>query len=116
MENKMIDEDKDLFAWAAWRKTDPETSREAAESLSTDTLTKLQRIAYFAIKDAEDGLTAHDLARVTGLEHETIGPRLRPLARVGLIHESDERRVPLGRKRAGIVWKVGPKPEVQTGD
>ena len=109
----MIDETEDLFAWAAYRRDGPETSRLAAESMTEDTLSKLQSLAYLTIKQAPDGLTAHDLARVTGVEHETIGPRLRPLARAGLIHESDERRVPLGRKRVSIVWKVGPRPEDQ---
>ena len=110
----MMEETEDMFAYAARRalarRDNPDTSHAAADSLTEETLSRLQMIAYSAIKAAPNGLTAHDLARVTNIEHETIGPRLRPLANADLIHDSGERRVPVGRTRTGIVWKIGPKP------
>jgi len=110
----MVEETEDIFEFyarrALSRRDGPDTSREAAEGLTEATLSRLQSIAYEALRAAPNGLTAHDLARLTQIEHETIGPRLRPLADAGLIYDSDERRVPVGRSRKGIVWKHGPRP------
>ena len=100
----------DLFDSAYARRADPETSQDAADSLSDDRLSELAQAALDGILAHPEGITAQDLARETGYDHNTISPRLRPLANRWLIHDSGERRIPVGKHRPTIVWKIGPKP------
>ncbi len=104
----MADETLDLFDSAYARRTDPDTSQDAADAMTDDRLTELAQAALDGIRAHPEGITAQDLARLTGYDHNTISPRLRPLANKGLIHDSGERRIPLGKTRATIVWKIGP--------
>lgn len=85
------------------RNGDPETSHEAAAS--TDA-TRLESLAYRTLFEAGvEGLTAEQLSRILNIEKNTISPRLRPLARKGLIIDSGRRRKNETGKRA-IVWIV----------
>jgi len=98
----------DQFSWhnktdAYARRSDPETSHEAAESIRP---TELEADVLSVLKGTGDnGATSHELAAIMHLDLVTVSPRLRPLARKGLIIETAERREgPSGRK--SIVWKA----------
>jgi DNA-binding MarR family transcriptional regulator len=79
------------------RHSDPETSAEAAESVKT---TNVEAIVLEALREfGEDGATSHDLVAQTGMEWQTVSPRMRPLIRKGFAVETDRRRPgPSGRK------------------
>jgi hypothetical protein len=78
------------------RHSDPETSEEAAKSVRT---TDLERIVLEALREfGEGGATSHDLVAQTGMEWQTVSPRMRPLIRKGFAVETDRRRPgPSGR-------------------
>ena len=83
------------------RKTDPETSVLAAESLNTTDLES--RVLRVLSKIGE--ATASELVVATGLEWNTVSPRLAPLRRKNLIRDSGKRRKgPSGRSQ--IVWEA----------
>ena len=80
------------------RRTDPATSREAAEAI-VEQLPRLEAVVLEAVTAAgKRGATSHEIADATGLSLVTVSPRLRPLARRGKVIESGQRRD--GR----IVW------------
>lgn len=95
-----------LFDWAHARVSDPPTAKAAAQSLDEDALTRLQSEVYAALKAHPGGLTAQEIAAVTGVDPQSITPRLRPMQTRGFIVDSGLKRVPEGRTRAGIVWRV----------
>ena len=99
-----------LFDWAKARTSDPDTSHDAALGMTEERLSKLAQAALACIKAHPGGVTAQDMARLTGVDHNTMSPRLRPMADRGLIHDSGERRIPEGKTRPTIVWKIGAKP------
>lgn len=75
---------------ALFRKTDPETSKEAAESVP---VARLEKIVYEAIKASHDGLTADEIERaLPGVKLNSISPRIAPLIKKGYIYDSGERR------------------------
>jgi len=78
------------------RNSDPETSEEAAESIRT---TDAEAVVLEALKEfGADGATSHDLVAQTGMEWQTVSPRMRPLIRKGFAVETDRRRPgPSGR-------------------
>ena len=106
----MMDEALDLFDRANARRSDPDTSHNAADNMTEVRLSELAQAALICIGRHPEGITAQDMAVETGYDHNTISPRLRPLANKGLIHDSGERRIPVGKHRPTIVWKIGPKP------
>lgn len=92
------------------RNTDPQTSHDAANALSEDTLTRLQSAVVAALAAHPHGLTTVEIAAVTGIERDTISPRMPKLVELGIVIDSGQRRVPRGKTRAGIVWKHRPPP------
>ena len=77
------------FFKALARKTDPETSKQAA---STVPVSKLENVVYEAIKASPRGLTTDEIEVITGLRPGSITPRIAPLIRKGYIKDSGERR------------------------
>lgn len=72
------------------RESDPDTSKEAAQSVST---ADLERIVYNVILAAENGCTADDVEKALPyLRSHSITPRFAPLIRKGLIYDTGERR------------------------
>lgn len=94
----------DLFAAFA-RKTDPETSHEAAEHVRRELANRLETTVLEALKAHPNGLTSHGLVKVTGIEWNTITPRIAPLRRKGLVCDSGKRREG-PTDRLCIVWKL----------
>jgi hypothetical protein len=94
----------DLDPGGAARRSDPDTSKDAAAETRAQ---RLERIVLDALRKSEDGLTSEECAAVTQLSLVTVSPRMRPLVRKGKIYESKDRRLnPSGKK--AIVWKVIP--------
>lgn len=100
--------DGDLLEWGAAyaRRSDPETSHDAADDLRGKKANHLEQIVLGAIREAgERGLTNHEIVAKTGLTWNCCSPRTRPLCRKGFIIDSGERRPgPTGKMCA--VWKV----------
>jgi hypothetical protein len=72
------------------RRTDPETSHQAAESVDT---TALEHIVYETIKQFPNGCIGDDVVQMLpqfGIQ--TISPRYAPLLRKGFIVDTGERR------------------------
>jgi uncharacterized membrane protein len=93
----------DLFSYVPARKSDPDTSREAAISLD---LPHLERIVLKALMSGGP-MTSNELADFLRMPLVTVSPRLRPLADKGLIEDTELRRAgSSGRK--SIVWARKP--------
>lgn len=86
------------------RNTDPGTSHMAAKAM-TPHVNELETVLLKALRESPNGLTMHELVDKTGLWWNTASPRMRPLARKGLVRDSGERRVGRTGKKC-IVWKV----------
>lgn len=91
------------------RRTDPETSQEAARSLSADTLRESQARVLRAL--VEQG-PAHDYELIRRLEaaghrvtRSGVQTRRSELARAGLVRDTGE-RVALDTGRRAIVWSA----------
>ena len=85
------------------RKSDPDTSKEAAAKVDVK---KTEYLVLIAIRDSgSQGCIAAELPDLTGLPLNSASARTRPLANKGLIRDSGERRLgPNGRNQ--IVWKA----------
>ena len=95
------DEMTNLFSPALARRSDPETSHEAAKAVhATDIATEILAV----ICSSTDGLTATEISERTGIERDTVSPRLPELVRARLIRDSGRKRKPAGRNRNQIVW------------
>ena len=80
----MNDDDTDLFKAYA-RSTDPDTSHDAAASVDPH-LPNLEDTVYAAIKSRGDrGATCDEIVDLTGLNWNTVSPRLKPLRNKKLI-------------------------------
>lgn len=91
----------DIFEYLAARKTDPQTSKDAARSVNT---TALEAAVYGCLK-AYGPQTINEVADVLRQSLVTISPRFAPLRDKGLIEDSGDRRIgESGRCR--IVWRV----------
>ncbi len=93
------------------RRTDPETSHEAARKVDA---TKQERVVLDALKDYGD-MTSEEVAAVTGPEIsatlQSITPRFRPLATKGLIIEKRDSKGEIVKRkgkstRRRIVWTL----------
>lgn len=90
-----------LFSPALARRSDPETSHDAAKAV------RAQQIAesiLACLRTQPDGLTATEISDYTGIERDTVSPRLPELVRARLIRDSGRKRKPAGRNRNQIVW------------
>ena len=86
-----------LFASAALaRRTDPETSHEAAASVDTNAL---ESLVLDELRGAVEGLTSHQVADRTGESLVSVSPRMAPLERKGLIERAGKR----GRR---TIWRI----------
>ena len=85
------------------RNTDPDTSAEAAESLSERSLGARCQELYELIANFRNGLTTHDLVNITGYDRGNTARRITDLKQAGWIRDSGRRRrSTTGRK--SIVW------------
>jgi hypothetical protein len=109
----------DEYEWAHARRTDPETSHEAAASLKSETLSEQRARVYDHLK-CYGPMT--DTALLGGIHHSEVGPhgyipagpkispsglrtRRSELVRMGLVEDTGRReRLRSGRK--AIVWRA----------
>jgi hypothetical protein len=88
---------------ARWRSTDPDTSRLAAEKVSTS---DLERIVVDDLEIAgRQGRTTDESTDSTGRSKVSVSPRFAPLCKKGIVFGSKERR----RGHSGsmmTVWKL----------
>jgi predicted ArsR family transcriptional regulator len=91
----------DMLEWAKARRTDPDTSKQAAGKVNT---TALEAAVFGALK-AHGPQTINEVADVLRLSLVTVSPRFAPLRDKGLIKDSGVRRLgEAGRSR--IVWEI----------
>ena len=94
-----------LFAKA--RTTDPDTSKAAAAGLGEKQLNRLCGVVLGYLRERGDvGGTTVEISLATGIERDSLTPRMPDLVKAGLVVDSGERRVSAGRTRACIVWKA----------
>jgi hypothetical protein len=91
----MTNDDDDLFRAFA-RGTDLGTSHEAARSLGSDALARLMGTVYSAARGRRDhGATCGEICEITGLDWNTVSPRLKPLCELKLLasRKDDEGKI-----------------------
>jgi hypothetical protein len=87
------------------RRTDPDTSHEAAHKITAERLNASETVVLAALRGNPNGLTNHELVSETGMTWNTATPRIHPLVQKGKVYDSGQRRVgPAGRNC--IVWKA----------
>jgi len=87
------------------RRTDPQTSHDAAAHVPVRPLWAAVHEAYRAA--GSRGLTSYELAAVTGRDRVSVSPCLRPMERAGWLIETEDRR-PGPTGAPGIVWRIAP--------
>jgi DNA-binding MarR family transcriptional regulator len=86
---------------AVARRSDPETSKQAAAKVDTH---KLESDVLYALHEYGP-MTAHQIAEKCRMPLVSISPRLKPLEAKGKVRKTSERRkTPSGA--TAIVWKV----------
>jgi hypothetical protein len=94
-----------LFAHPARARTsDPDTSQEAADSLTPQTVgARCQELYNLIAAHPRAGLTVHDLVAITGYDRGNTARRITDLRQAGWIRDTGVRRLgPSGRR--SIVW------------
>lgn len=95
------------------RRNDPETSKAAADRVGEFAAKHREQITD-ALRVAPDGLTIHEIATATGLDHHAVGRRMGEMQQVGLVFvafdgngEQVTRPTPSGR--SARVWRFNAK-------
>jgi hypothetical protein len=84
-----------MFDWGLARKSDPQTSHDAAKSIDAS---RLEQIVLGAFKRAQDGLTQDELSdALPNFPLNTLTPRVAPLIRKGFLEVSGRRPGRSGR-------------------
>jgi hypothetical protein len=96
--------DPDLFSGPGSRRTDPETSHQAADRHPALRRTD-RRDALIAHADHPAGLTDYELADLIGRQQNSAGKRRGELRDLGLIEQTDKRR-PAPSGSPAIVWRI----------
>jgi predicted HTH transcriptional regulator len=105
----MIQKQMDFDATALVRRTDPETSREAAfAGVARGTFARTERLALRYIA-ANPGRTAKELEVIAGVTDGQIRKRLAGLKRKGKIFNGDPRKCNVSGRNART-WKVVAAP------
>lgn len=95
----------DLFdGIGAYRWSDPDTSKEAAESVDVN---RLEGIVLATLARYPDGLTSEQIAVKNGIALGSITPRMAPLKRKEKVIRTDETRPGAGGSQR-YVWKLAP--------
>lgn len=90
------------------RNTDPDTSMDAADSLSSEALSDLQKKVMDQLRANAFGLTVPEISEALNLSVVTVSPRIKPLVKRGLIENSGAKKIPRGHTRSCIIWRVRP--------
>lgn len=95
-----------------FRKTDPETSAEAAERIVTSGAADAQRQKVLEALRQMDGLTSAELAHVMRADRHMVGRRLPDLRRIGAVKQGAKRICRVNGTNA-MTWWIVDKGEVQ---
>lgn len=99
------------------RRDDPQTSHDAAASLTPEALGFLQRGVLNVLKLVwPRGLTTFEIAEAMEVDRDSISPRMASLEAAKLVCNTGEKRIPEGRTRAAIVWRVVREEESEEAD
>lgn len=96
-----------LFEWEPprARHSDPETSHEAAASITESHARQLYDTIVMLLRQAgPDGLTTHDLTRLSGIPRVSISPSMVRLEEQGRLLRTNIKRIPIGWTRKSLVW------------
>jgi hypothetical protein len=99
----------DFEAHGAARRSDPNTSHEAAESIKPS---RLHEIIMQTLRQARTGLTTHEIAHACGIGYQTITPRMAAMRAKGWVCDTGLRRAWMGAvgspatTRMSIVWQL----------
>jgi len=86
------------------RRSDPDTSKEAAEKVDT---ARLEQMVYEVICKYPEGCTGDDIMKhFPNHGVQTISPRYAPLIRKGFIYDTGERRMGGLGRRQRVLKKV----------
>lgn len=75
------------------RNTDPDTSHEAAASLTKSDLSHLQDMVIGSLRADGKGQITHEMARDCDIGRDTLSPRMKSLVKKGLVYDTGRRRV-----------------------
>lgn len=75
---------------AHYRRTDPATSRDAAQTVRSSEL--MARVETWMLSRGTRGGNSLEMAEDTGLDRVTLSPRFKPLEQAGVLIRTDERR------------------------
>lgn len=104
MSQLFFDQLKSMMNRGLFRKSDPDTSVEAALSIDT---TEIEGYVLEAIKQRPEGCIADDVIKeLSGLSSNTITPRFATLIRKGLIIDTGERRRAVSGRNQRVVIAV----------
>lgn len=87
------------------RATDPGTSHAAARDMRGEEANRREKTVLYAIRNSTEGLTNHEIVRLTGLNWNTASTRIAPLRRKGLVKNSGLKRPGPSGKQC-IVWQA----------
>jgi DNA-binding transcriptional ArsR family regulator len=93
-----------VYARPNARRTDPETSHQAARLAEPKAGTN-RELALRTLRQHPDGLTDFELAELTGLQQNSVGKRRGELRDAGLVEDTGRRRPSLTGAPA-IVWRA----------
>jgi CRP-like cAMP-binding protein len=89
------------------RRTDPDTSHDAAEDVEREGHASRQREACLRVVRDTPGLTAAEIAQAAGLERHAPSRRLPELRDMGLVRNLDDRTCTVTRRLSMTWWPVG---------
>lgn len=91
------------------RKTDPESSHEAADHVVSSGLAGAQQDQAEAVVREHPGLTSLELSTMCDLDRYTLARRLPELEDAGRVHRGEIRTCSISYRKA-MEWHPGPKP------
>jgi hypothetical protein len=89
----------------AWRRSDPPTSRLAAEEITRSGTRAIQRQAVLELVRAHPRSTSLELARHSRLDRFSIARRLPELEAMGMVRKCGQRECSVGHRQA-VTWVI----------
>lgn len=83
------------------RHNDPDTSHEAAKSVSVNRIEKAVLEAFWR---SDNGLIAEEIAQILKLPLNTVTPRIAPLVRKGFLVPAGKKKASSGRNQRIHKW------------
>jgi hypothetical protein len=99
---RTVGQQLDLLTIGAYRKNDPDTSKEAAKSITTD----LEQVVLDCLKTFPDGATMDQIVDALGMPAVSVSPRFAPLLRKKLIIDTGERRKGLSGRSQRVLKSI----------